>query len=118
MRDAMRIARCDDQSGVVRLLYAPGNLGVGIRGRVGLLLTRQRQHDSSTQVARLGRRIRTTVGRNFDTCPLAPQVHARRHLHDIDDERAADPRGGFEEIDRAVAADNELRVGDAAMQAE
>ncbi len=40
--------------------------------------------------------------RDFDLCPLTPQIDAGRGFDDVDDERSADAGGGLEEVERAI----------------
>src|SRR5262245_7654314 len=79
------------------LADAGDDLGIGVGGRVGLLLPREREHDSGVAVAVVGDRIVAVLTGDLDARPLAPQVEAGRRLDGVDDERAPDTRGRLEE---------------------
>ena len=103
---------------MVRLADADDDLRVGVRGHVRRFLARERQHDAAAPIAPRRRLVRAVLAGDLEARPLAPQVDARRRFDDVDDECAADARGGLEEVPGAIVRADELRVRHAAQQSE
>src|ERR1700749_660590 len=118
MFDARGVVRSDDESDVVELSKPEDNLRVVVGGRVGPLLTRERDDDARVVFARRGRYVSAVLARDFDARPFAPEVDARRGLHDFRDVRATDARRRLKKIEAAVAALYELCVRDPAREPE
>src|SRR5712691_8258879 len=104
---------------MVPLLQAQGDLGIVVRGSVGLFLASERKNDASVVVTRDRRMVGLFAAGDFDARPLTPQVDARGGFDHFADVGAAYARGTFQKVKLSIAARaDELGVGNAAHQSQ
>src|SRR5437870_2845229 len=83
-------------------LHAIDDFGIIIRRRVGKLLTRQRENDSSMFFSWSQSYAGSGI-RDFEFRPFVPKVNSRRCFQDIRDIRAAYAGRDFEEIEITIS---------------
>jgi hypothetical protein len=65
-----------DEAGVVEFRDTVGDFGIGVGGRIGMLLAGERKNDSGVVAARWGKVVRLIPCSDFEARPLAPEVDA------------------------------------------
>ena len=88
--DARRVGRRDDQAGVVALVHAHHDLGIGVGAQVRPFLPRERQDDSRVAIGGRRRLVASRLAGDLDVRPFSPQIDAGRCLDDVHDVGAAD----------------------------
>jgi len=103
---------------MILLVHPPDRFGSVETGQIRMLLARERHKQPGVIGARLRGGIVVGCFGEFQFRPFLPQIQTGGGLNQIGKMRAAYPGGRFEEVDLAVSAANEFRLGHAAHQAE
>src|SRR5579862_6562341 len=100
-------------------LETQGNFRVVVRRSVRILLSGERQDQSSIIAAQGRELVRLLAAGDFDARPLPPQIYAGGNLDHLADVSATHPGRTFQKIEVSVAASaNKFRVRYAAHQSQ
>src|SRR2546427_1442770 len=117
--NAFYTRRFQDETGVVIFLYAIDNLGIVIRGSVGMFLPRQGQNHACVVSRRRWQYIRSLPCTDFKLGPFPPEINSRGGFYDVRNVSSSNACGDFKKIDFSSGVGfQEFGVSNAADQPE